>query len=551
MKKSGFRGASWDSIFLTFVKLVTTLATIAQTKILSVGLSLTDYGTYSQANVVLSILTSLLLLGFGDAINYFYNSRAQQFDQNKRVCIVNTVFCTEVAAGILVFAFVMLGRDAISAYFSNAALRGLIALIAFKPMLDNLIYFNQILFLSSGKAKAVAIRNLIVCVLKLAAIYLSVHVFKSLKAIFAVLLLLDLIQLVFFKLFYARDGFLVNPLKGKGAFVRPILAYGLPMGIFALTNMLTRDIDKLVIGYMASTETLAVYANCSKTLPFDIVVASFATVLFPYIMKYVSMGDWTSSARLFSNYLKIGYYSVWMMAGAVLITSCQAVSFLYSDAYLPGNTVFILYIINSMLRFASMHLILAASGNTKKLMIYSLVSLLLNTVLNLVLYRLLGVTGPAIATLIVAVLYTFLILQKTIRVLKVRGRRRSTFATCSVLIGPGRDGRCVLCRQSADALRGHEQVCGDAPDNGGILPDQFRHPSQKDQKRSGIDQPTEALTAIAGSKRNRPLGRVSKKPKVYFRRLNLHIFVEKPRRSTTAPAFFASISKPILQNCII
>jgi Flp pilus assembly CpaF family ATPase len=41
------------------------------------------------------------------------------------------------------------------------------------------------------------------------------------------------------------------------------------------------------------------------------------------------------------------------------------------------------------------------------------------------------------------------------------------------------------------------------------------------------------------------LGRVSKIRKAHFRRLNLHILVEKPRRSTTAPAFFASICKPI------
>jgi hypothetical protein len=30
----------------------------------------------------------------------------------------------------------------------------------------------------------------------------------------------------------------------------------------------------------------------------------------------------------------------------------------------------------------------------------------------------------------------------------------------------------------------------------------------------------------------------------------MHIFVEKPRRSTTAPVFFASICKPIQHNCI-
>jgi hypothetical protein len=46
------------------------------------------------------------------------------------------------------------------------------------------------------------------------------------------------------------------------------------------------------------------------------------------------------------------------------------------------------------------------------------------------------------------------------------------------------------------------------------------------------------------------IGCVSKITKAHFRRLDLHIFVEKPRRSTTAPAFFASICEPIQQNCI-
>jgi hypothetical protein len=46
------------------------------------------------------------------------------------------------------------------------------------------------------------------------------------------------------------------------------------------------------------------------------------------------------------------------------------------------------------------------------------------------------------------------------------------------------------------------------------------------------------------------LGCVSKITKAHFRRLDMHIFVEKPRRSTTAPAFIASICKPIQQNCI-
>ena len=141
------------------------------------------------------------------------------------------------------------------------------------------------------------------------------------------------------------------------------MKYGFPMGIFALTNTLTRDIDKLIIGYMSDTETVAIYSNCSKVLPFDIIVVSFATVLIPYIMKYISQNQLENSILLFKNYLKIGYYTVWTFGAAVLVVTKQAICFLYSSEYLVGEPIFILYVVDSMIKFASMHLILTASGN--------------------------------------------------------------------------------------------------------------------------------------------------------------------------------------------
>jgi hypothetical protein len=61
------------------------------------------------------------------------------------------------------------------------------------------------------------------------------------------------------------------------------------------------------------------------------------------------------------------------------------------------------------------------------------------------------------------------------------------------------------------------------------------------------------IIAVFGSGFNGLLGDISKIRKAHFRRLNLHILVETLRRSTsstTAPAFFSSICKPIQQNCI-
>ena len=417
------KGVAWDSMFLAIVKIVTTLTAIAQTKILSVGLSLQDYGTYSQANVVVSLCTSVLLLGLVDAINYFYNDASHSSSKEKKNSIINTIYGIELVAGIVLWTLLILCRGGIASYFSNEALTALLLIIAIKPMFDNMIYFYQVLFVSTGKAKVIAIRNLIISFCKLIAIAIAVKVFSSIKMIYISLIILDLLQLVIFALLFNREGFKINPLKSDFKYIKPILNYGIPMGIFVITTSLTRDIDKLIIGYMADTETVAVYANCSKILPLDIIVVSFATVLIPYIMKYISGGMKEKSIKLFNNYLKLGYYSVWTFGVAILLVTNQAISFLYSTEYIQGKSVFIIYIFDSMVKFASMHLILTASGNSKLLMRYSLISLILNTVLNICLFKLMGIIGPALSTLIVTSLYTAAILKKTTSVLGAKWKQ--------------------------------------------------------------------------------------------------------------------------------
>ena len=413
------KGAAWDSFFLTIVKFVTILTSILQTKILSVGFSLTDYGTYSQANIVVSIFTSLLLLGLSDAIVYFYNDKSGRLANDDKIRVINTIFAIEMIAGIALVLLVFIGRDFIANYFSNDALKTLIVIVSIKPMLDNLIYFYQVLFISTGKAKLIAVRNLIISFSKVIFIFLAVHVFQGVEYIYISLILLDLLQLIFFFVAFSKNDFRVSPIKSNFSYFREIINYSLPMGIFALTNALTRELDKLVVSNLSNTETVAVYSNCSKVLPIDIIVISFATVLIPYIMKYISQHKYNHSITLFKNYLKIGYYTVWTFGTALLIVSRQAISFLYSPQYLVGESIFIIYVVDSMVKFASMHLILTASGNAKILMRYSIMSLIFNLLFNVLFFRLFGVIGPAIATLVVTVLYTFAILIQSAKILQV------------------------------------------------------------------------------------------------------------------------------------
>ena len=420
MKKISIKGASWDSIFLAFTKALSLLFSILSAKILSTGLTLEGYGTYAQANLILTTGTSIILFGMVDALNYYFNNNDKKLEESLKAKIVNTVFFIEIVLGVIFAAITLFGQNLIANYFSNTAVIRLLPLVAILPLFANVQYFMQVLCISVGRAKWMSAYNLALTIIRILAVYLSVYVLENLIWIYVTIFIMDIIHIALYNWELRKKNILINPVKISVKHIKPILAYGLPMGIYAITSSFTRDLDKFVIGRFGGTEELAIYSNCSKILPLDFFVTSFAVVLIPYIYRRVTEGRKEESIELFSSYLKVGYYTVWTLGMMVLVAPSTIISFLYADAYVVGVGVFILYIIDSMLRFASVHLILTAAGKSKNIMIYSIISLALNLVLNLLFYHLWGMIGPAIATVIVALIYMVLILQDTTKTIQAK-----------------------------------------------------------------------------------------------------------------------------------
>jgi O-antigen/teichoic acid export membrane protein len=408
-------GAAFDSLMLSITKLTTICMGMIITKALSVSLSLTEYGTYSQALMIVNVTVSIIMFGLLDALNFYYNS----LSDGTRQQYVNTIFYIESTIGIVAGIVLILFRSVVIQYFNNQSLGILILIISFKPLFENCLSLYQVMYISVGRAKLVSIRNFFISVIKLMSVIVGIRI-HSLYIIFIILVVFDVVQLALFSSFFSKNYFKINPFKSVLTKVKPILCYSLPMGIYLVTNTLTRTLDKLVISKLAGTEQLAVYANCAKTLPFDIITSSIITIIVPYIIKYLREKDYSKVKTLYSSYLKLGAYSVWVLGFGSLITSKQLINLLYSPEYLVGNSVFIIYIIDTMVRFAGMHLILTGNGNTKSLMVYSLMSLFCNTILNIVLFNLLGFIGPATATLVVAILYVVLITRKSLSIIQCR-----------------------------------------------------------------------------------------------------------------------------------
>ena len=391
------KGASSDALALILIKLVTICLGFVVTRLMSQYLSTYDYGTYSQIMLVVSTASSLTILGMMDGVNYFYCSEQ---DEKTREAYVATLFAMQcivsTAAGILILLF----GGVIVTGFDNPDVRRLLVFGAVLPLMQNLLGMLQILMVSVGKARMIAVRNLLVSLFRLAAVLVVVSVLQDVAVILTVTLVLDVVQICLFLWILRKNRCIVRLGAAQFRLSRRILAYCIPMAVFTVINTLNRDCDKYLIALLTDTQTLAIYSNASKVLPFDIIMTSFCTVLLPKITRLVAEKERKKAVVLYRQFLEIAYISTTVLCCAALTAAPQLMQLLYSEKYLSGLTVFCIYILVDMIRFTNITLILSAAGKTSKLMYLGLSAFVGNLVLNVAFFHWIGISGPAIATLV-------------------------------------------------------------------------------------------------------------------------------------------------------
>lgn len=410
-------GIFTDSMWLTVVKLMTSLISIVITKVLSTELSLLEYGTYSQGNLIITTATSLSILGLTDGANYFFN-RSKSIDEQKKY--LNTVFGVQLMAGVLCSVVILGGRNLLTAYFDNSALNPIYVWIMFSPMLANYIAMYQVLFISVGKSKLIAGRNFIFSVAKLLIVIAAVYYFDSVVVIFALLCMTDVIQVLFFSLFWRNNKFLINPFRIDRYRLKAVLGYCIPLAVYIVTSALTRDMDKMVVSRFASTEEFAVFSNCAKVLPFDMLTTSIATVMIPVVTRYIVNEQYAEAKHLYKNYLCFAYTTTWMITAGAIYCSSDLMHLLYDEKYISGLGIFIIYIFVDMIRFANVAVLLRAKGKSFSLMMCSVISLLANLFLDILFVRCFGLFGPAVATLIVTFGMNLFLLCRGAKIIQCR-----------------------------------------------------------------------------------------------------------------------------------
>jgi hypothetical protein len=104
------------------------------------------------------------------------------------------------------------------------------------------------------------------------------------------------------------------------------------------------------------------------------------------------------------------------------------------EKYAPGGPVFAIYSIGLLLRCTYFGMVLNTTGKTKIVLYSAIGTLCLNVIMNIALYQLIGVTGPALATLLASVAMNTFQLLFSSRLIHVKFSRIFPWKNMAVIL---------------------------------------------------------------------------------------------------------------------
>lgn len=383
-----------DVVHLTLSKVISLCITTLSTMLLSRFRTYTEYGTYSQLLLVVNLFSSLFMLGLPSSINYFL-ARAET--QNERQKFLSVYYTLSTVLSLAMGVALMLAVPLIEGYFKNPLIRSFSYFLALYPWTTVISSGIENVLVVYQRTRLLIGYRLLNSLLLLG----TVLVIQWLKLDFSAYLCLYLVVNVAF----AISVYLIVAKFSGGleisfdqALIRSIFVFSIPLGLSSVVGTLNIEIDKLLIGWLMSTEDMAIYTNASKELPITIVASSITAILLPQLTRMIKAREEIQAIQLWKVSVELSFILISLIVSGVFTYARDVMELLYSAKYLPGLSVFRVYTLVLLLRCTYFGIILNAKGKSRLIFACSVVTLVFNVVFNPILYWAMGITGPALAT---------------------------------------------------------------------------------------------------------------------------------------------------------
>lgn len=362
-----------------------------------------DFGTYRQLFMIYTLLSAIFMIGLPQSIYYFIPKANARI---KGTIISQTVDIFTIL-GLICSIFLLVFHKETAQLFHNPKLSKVLLLYAFYPFLmflSQLYYSVMIALQQARKAASFVIFSLICDVILILTMALVTHRLTY--------IVLGLMISVAMQWLYARYNLNKYMEKGKLFAVDKDLlvkqlSYALPIGVASIIGVITMQLDKLVISGKFSPELFAIYSVGAAELPFiGIITNSVNAVLLPAMS---SKTDKSEIQNLYRGAVRKNALLLIPLFVFCFVFAPNIIQILYSAKYMDSVLFFRVYLLTMPLRIATYGIIFQVFNQTKYIFRLSVLTLVLDIGLNFALIHILGIIGPAIASVLST--YVFAILS--------------------------------------------------------------------------------------------------------------------------------------------
>ncbi len=407
------------AVFISFIlaNIIAYLVRVLLTKRLSVE----DYGLFYAVFNFIILFLFLRDMGLNAVLVKFLPELRVKKKLNELKSVMFSVLSIQLITSLFLSLLFFLFAGFLSKnFFRNPQAEVLIKLLLvyvilsvfFRFIKSSLIGFNRFLEASSMEA----MRNLFVL------IFLFFFLGKGLNTLSPVFsyILAILFVILLWSFFFLRQ---YNPFSYKteniGRVSKKVFLFGLPMLFAALGGQVIGYMDTIMLTYFTDLASVGVYnVILPSALLFLFLSTSISAVIIPLISELYAKKD---DARISEGIRMIYKYSLAIVIPFILVAFSFPVFFLtlfFESRYAQGAFPFqillvgVLFYLIGQINFS----ILVGTGRPKTVTKITLISAILNIIMNLILIPRFGITGAAIAT---SISYFSILVLSTLSVRKI------------------------------------------------------------------------------------------------------------------------------------
>ncbi len=410
------------------------------------------YGLLALSLTILGWFTLFSLLGFDSGVLRFLSLYSTKKEENKASYIVkfslNLLLITGIAAGILLFFLSDIIAEKI---FSNPQLSIFLKLFSLAIPLTSIktVFFPLMRVYEKYYWNLFASRILdpLAKVIILAAlIFLGINSISVPMSFLIATLIISLFAYLFCRISF-KQFFKIKPRKNK-RLVREMFSYSWPLVFFTISIFLFHQEDSFMIGILKNVEDVGFY---NAAVPISLLlmtsVSLFSFMFFPIITQQYAKGNKENVRQLSQQTGKWVYMLSLPLFILLIIFPGVFIKILFGKEYLIASNALRFLSIGAM--FANLSdvskMLLSMKGKSKLILKDILFVLTLNTLLNLILIPLYGITGAAIATMISFIILGLIFAFQSWKILGIVPLRRKMINITFIALIP--TGLLLLIKQ--------------------------------------------------------------------------------------------------------